>query len=141
MTVAATDFQSGPYTPNGVTTTFAYDFRIASASEIMVVRRDADGVETEITTGFSVTGAGGASGNVVFDTAPAAGNPIYIYGDPVFSQAVALVGQGSYSPASVEEGLDRAMLRDAKQQEELDRSIKDRRGTLTPEGVFVKEEG
>jgi len=129
MTVAATDFQSGPYTPNGVTTTFAYDFRIGSASEIMVVRRDADGVETEITTGFSVTGAGGASGNVVFDTAPAAGNPIYIYGDPVFSQAVALVGQGSYSPASVEEGLDRAMLRDAKQQEEIDRSIKVRRGT------------
>ena len=129
MTVAATDFQSGPYTPNGVTTTFAYDFRIGSAAEIMVVRRDADGVETEITTGFSVTGAGTASGNIVFDTAPAAGNPIYIYGDPVFSQAVALVGQGSYSPASVEEGLDRAMLRDAKQQEELDRSIKVRRGS------------
>ncbi len=136
MTVSATGYQSGPYAPNGVTTTFAWAFFLASAAEILVVRRDDDGIETEITTGFTVTGTiPGQAGNVVFDVAPAAGDPIYILPAPAFTQSTDLINQGSYSPGSVERALDRAVARDIRQQEELDRTIKVRRG----ETPFVVE--
>lgn len=68
MTVTA----QTPYnvsTANGVTTVFAYGFRILSEADIVV---KVDGVTKTLTTDYTVTGVGAANGGtVVFGVAPA----------------------------------------------------------------------
>jgi hypothetical protein len=136
LTVANEDYTSGPLTTDGVTTVFPYGFRIIATDQIEVVRRDADGVETAITTGFTVTGAGDDDGgDVTFDTAPAAGDPIYIRANPSFEQDAQLINQGSYSPAVVEAALDASALRDLRLRAETDRSLKTVWGADAPPNV------
>lgn len=134
MTVSNTTSQSGPYTPNGVTVSFPFTFHVLSAGELLVVRRNEDGQDTVIPTGYTVTGTlPGDSGNVVFDVAPAAGDPIYLLPNPNFEQNTDLINQGSYSPTSIEHALDRLAATDIYQQEKLARAI------LVPPGETPEE--
>jgi hypothetical protein len=79
MTVS-TSTSIANYTANGSTTTFAYPFKIFADSDLVVILRNtATGVGTVqvLNSAYTVTGAGNvAGGNVVFGTAPAAGNTV-----------------------------------------------------------------
>jgi hypothetical protein len=81
MTVS-TSTSTANYTANGSTTTFAYPFKIFADSDLVVILRNtATGVETVqvLNSAYTVTGAGSdAGGNVVFGTAPATGNTVFI---------------------------------------------------------------
>lgn len=75
MTVPAQATLFNESVANGVTTSFPYEFMIASANDIAV---ELDGVVTA--TGFSVTGVGNdVGGAIVFDIAPANGVKVLRY--------------------------------------------------------------
>lgn len=68
MTIPSTEaLVSGPYTGNGVTTSFDYDFRIYDESELIVTRVNSDDTVTvlELTTDYTVTGVGDAGGGTI----------------------------------------------------------------------------
>ena len=74
MTVAA-QVPIGGQTANGVTTVFPFGYRILSADDLIIL---ADGVE--VTSGFTLSGVGDASGGTItFTTAPANGVRIVHY--------------------------------------------------------------
>lgn len=83
MTVPAQATLFNESVANGLTTSFPYEFKIASAGDITV---ELDGVVT--TTGFSVTGVGNDDGgSVVFSVAPANGVTVLRYLDSELARA------------------------------------------------------
>ncbi len=123
MTVPSAVSKSGPYTGNGVTVSFAYQFRILDASHIQVVRTEG-GVDTVLTTGFTVTGVGNANGNVVFAVAPTAAQKITLIRNVPFVQQTDLENQGAYYAQTIEDALDLGVMRDQQLQEQVGRSVK-----------------
>ena len=67
MTVSTTIIKNS-HNGNGSTTTFAYQFKILQDSDLQVIIRSSNGTETtkSLSTHYTVTGAGGNSGTVVF---------------------------------------------------------------------------
>lgn len=124
MTVPSATNKSGPYTGNGVTTVFPYGFRILDASHIQVVRTEG-GVDTVLTSGFTVSGVGvGGGGNITFSVAPTALQKITLIRNAPFTQSTDLENQGSYYAETIEDALDLAAMRDQQLKEQLDRSLK-----------------
>jgi hypothetical protein len=124
MTVPSETKKSGPYTGNGVTTAFAYGFRILDASHIRVVRTENE-IDTDVTTGFVVSGVGADSGgNVTFAVAPTALQKITLIRAVPFVQETDLENQGAYYAETIEAALDLAVMRDQQLQEQVDRSLK-----------------
>ena len=71
MTVAS-ETPKNQYTAGGSTTVFAYTFRIEDESELTVYED-----ETEVTSGFTVSGVGvNGGGSVTYSTAPTNGTVI-----------------------------------------------------------------
>lgn len=123
MTVVAQDLISGPFAPNGVTTSFPFDFPVLSASEVSVFSR-LGAFDTPITSGYSVTGLGGSGGAIVFSLAPSADlGQIWIVGAPSFEQDIAFGNQGPFLPSTVNEANDRAALRDLWLRDGLHRAF------------------
>lgn len=124
MTVPSEIKKSGPYTGNGVTTAFAYGFRILDASHIRVVRTEND-IDTDVVTGFTVSGVGADSGgNVTFAVAPTALQKITLIRNVPFVQETDLENQGAYYAETIEAALDLGVMRDQQLQEQIDRSLK-----------------
>lgn len=112
MTISVTTIRSGPYTTNGLTNNFPFTFQALSADEVRVFRLSADGVETDIVTGWTAYLNPDKTGYVGFPNAPGGGDPLYIESDPDFTQAITFSNQGPYLPASHEAGFDRSAARD-----------------------------
>lgn len=125
MTVSSETAKSGPYTGNGVTTVFAYGFRILSASHLEVVRTT-DGVDSTVSpSDYTVSGVGSISGgSVTFSVAPASGETVTIIRNAPFTQQTDLENQGAFLAEVVEEALDLAAMRDQQLYEELTRALK-----------------
>lgn len=124
MTVPSAINKSGPYTGNGVTTVFPYGFRILNASHIQVVRTE-NGIDTVLTTGFTVSGVGaGGGGNVTFSVAPTAAQKITLIRNAPFVQNTDLQNQGAYYAETIEDALDLAVMRDQQMAEQIGRSLR-----------------
>ena len=69
MTISTTTIKNS-YRGNGSTTSFNYTFKITDQDDIDVIIRSASGTETTktITTHYTVTGVGNASGGTVVFT-------------------------------------------------------------------------
>lgn len=105
MTVSNQNATSGPYSGNGVTTTFDRTFRIVDASHL-VVTQTVGGVTTTLTSGYSQTGVGSDTGTVVFSTAPASGAIITFYREVPLAQESDYTNEGKVPPEVVESDLD-----------------------------------
>lgn len=124
MTVPSAINKSGPYTGNGVTTVFPYGFRILDASHIQVVRTEG-GVDTILSSGFTVSGVGvGSGGNITFAVAPTALQKITLIRNAPFTQSTDLENQGAYYAETIEDALDLAAMRDQQMAEEIGRAVK-----------------
>ena len=123
------------YSGNGSTTVFAYGFPITADADLDVYIRAATGTETlqTLTTHYTVSGAGGASGgNVTFGTAPVSGTTVVILRDIAATQSLDLVENDSFSAESLENSLDRLTMITSDIKEELTRSLKlSRTNTMT----------
>ena len=136
MTISSTTVKNS-YSGNGSTTVFAYTFKIFADSDLQVIIRSSTGTETTktITTHYTVSGAGDASGgNVTFTTGntPASGETVVIRRAVPQTQAIDYIANDPFPAETHEEGLDRATMTTQQVQEELDRSIKlSRTNTMT----------
>jgi len=110
MTVSTT-VSSVSYTANGTQTTFPYTFKIFEDADLLVIlRNNTTGVETTqtLTTDYTVTNAGNdAGGNVVFGTAPASGNTVFIRRVLDATQTTDYVENDPFPAESHEDALDK----------------------------------
>ncbi len=119
MTVSITNARDGPFTPNGLTTSFPFTFRAISTGDVVPTLNDV--VQT---TGFTVTlNSDGVGGAVVFNTAPASGT-LYIQSVPDFTQDVSFENAGAFLPETHDLALDRAVVRDIYLDHRIDGSVR-----------------
>ena len=136
MTISSTTVKNS-YSGNGTLDTFNYTFKIFADADIQVIIRDATATETvkTLTTHYTVTGAGSASGGTVkFTTGniPTATETVVIRRASPQTQAIDYIANDPFPAESHEEGLDRSMMAIQQLQEEIDRSIKlSRTNTMT----------
>ena len=129
MTVSTTTNRAS-YSGNGSTTAFAYGFKIfADADLTVIIRTDSTGVETTktLTTHYTVSGAGSASGgNVTFTSGniPASGETIVILRELTLTQGTDYVANDPFPAESHEDALDRLTMITQQLAEETGRSLK-----------------
>jgi hypothetical protein len=128
MTISSTTVKNS-YAGNGTLDTFNYTFKIFADADIQVIIRDATATETvkTLTTHYTVTGAGSASGGTIVFTAgniPTATETVVIRRASPQTQAIDYIANDPFPAESHEEGLDRSMMAIQQLQEEVDRSIK-----------------
>jgi hypothetical protein len=136
MTISSTTVKNS-YSGNGTLDTFNYTFKIFADSDLQVIIRDATATETvkTLTTHYTVTGAGSASGGTIVFTAgniPSATETVVIRRAVPQTQAIDYIANDPFPAESHEEGLDRSMMTLQQLQEEVNRSIKlSRTNTMT----------
>ena len=135
MTVSTTIIKNS-HNGNGSTTTFAYQFKILQDSDLQVIIRSSNGTETtkSLSTHYTVTGAGGNSGTVVFTSGniPVNGETVVIRRNVPQTQVIDYIANDPFPAETHEEGLDRGTLVAQQISEEADRSIKlSRTNTMT----------
>jgi hypothetical protein len=136
MTISTTNIKNS-YSGNGSQTVFAYTFKILADADIQVIIRAATGVETvkSLTTHYTVSGAGSASGgNVTFTSGnvPANTETVVIRRTTTKTQAVDLVENDPFTAETVEGAFDRSVMIGQEIDEEVGRSIKlSRTNTMT----------
>lgn len=108
MTVSATD-STAVFDGNGVTTNFPFNFTFDNDSEIKVYSKEvATGIVTELTSGFTVNGAGDDDGGSVdMDVAPATGFKLVVSRELVLEQQTDLRNRGNFFPEVHEKVFDR----------------------------------
>lgn len=107
------------YTGNGATVAFSYGFKIFVSTEIEVLL---DGVVQS--SGYTVTGLGGASGGTVtFTTAPASGVKVTFLRKQSTSQTSDYIPNEAFPSERVEKDLDKQAMIDQMQNEQLTRSL------------------
>ena len=136
MTISSTTVKNS-YSGNGTLDTFNYTFKVFADADIQVIIRDASATETvkTLTTHYTVTGAGSASGGTIVFTAgniPSATETVVIRRASPQTQAIDYIANDPFPAESHEEGLDRSMMAIQQLQEEVNRSIKlSRTNTMT----------
>ena len=128
MTISSTTVKNS-YSGNGTLNTFNYTFKIFANTDLEVIIRDATATETvkTLTTHYTVTGAGSASGGTIVFTSgniPSATETVVIRRAVPQTQAIDYIANDPFPAESHEEGLDRAMMAVQQLQEEVTRSIK-----------------
>jgi len=123
MTINTAEVVAGPYTLNGVATTFPFGFQVLDKRE---VRAEIDGGLVD-SSQYQVALNADGTGSITFFV-PRYSGKLSIYSAPAFHQPVALENQGPYFQSIVEEGLDRATV--------LALWLKARIDRLVPTGLF-----
>lgn len=126
MTVPSENYRSGPYTGNGVTTSFKYDFRIVDENHVRVVRALVDGTEADLIIGldYTVTGVGDQEGGDIILTSPLPVDfKLTNLRNVPFVQETDLENQGAYYAETVEKSLDLSVMRDQQLAERLARVV------------------
>lgn len=126
MTVAA-QTPSISYAGNGITTVFAAPFRYIAPADLRVLLRASNGSETVLAlgTGFTATsGNTNAGGSVTLTAAPADGTTVVISRQTARTQPADYITSGAFTAESHEEALDRAMLVNQEQDQDIVRGVK-----------------
>ena len=123
MTVTTTSTLSGPYATDGVDVSFAFSFAIVNASELQVILRDADGVDTVVSPSSYSVALSTLGGTVTFSSAPASGYDLLIVSNPSFLQEIDFGQGGAYTSSAHNNANDRAVLRDLVLRDKAARSI------------------
>lgn len=127
MTVSVAGALERTYAGNGATTAFSYPVRFSEASEIVVILRDADGLDAvqSLTTHYSLSAAPWTSGaTVTFVTAPASGETVIIYRETLKKQAIDLANAQRNDVEAVEAQLDRMSMADQDMAARISRAVK-----------------
>lgn len=126
MTIETTNARSS-FSGDGSTTVFNYTGKFLSNADLVVIKKDSDGVETvqTIITHYTVSGAGEDSGGqVTFVTAPGATDTVIIYVDPALSQTTDLRENDKLPAEVVESTFDKLMLIAQRLSDRVDRSVR-----------------
>jgi len=126
MTVSSNDAKTGPYTGNGSTDAFAYDFYVEASTEIVVTLTSTASVDSTVSASdYSVSGVGSASGgNVTMDTPPALNEKLTITRLVPATQLVDLQNLGTVQPDIIEGALDKLTRALQDQQTDISSALK-----------------
>ena len=130
--VVSTTTSRVEYNGNGSTTAFAYTFRIFADGDLKVYVVSSAGVATlkTITTHYTVSGAGDASGGTVtMGSAPASGETLVIERSVAYTQSTDYVESDSFSAETHETALDRNTMLTQQNQRDIARSMRLSKGT------------
>jgi len=130
--VVSTTISRVEYSGNASTTVFAYTFRIFADGDLKVYIVDSAGAATlkTITTHYTVSGAGDASGgNVTMVSAPASGETLVIERSVAYTQSTDYVESDSFSANTHETALDRNAMLTQQNQRDIARSMRLAKGT------------
>lgn len=123
MTVNSTTSRVS-YAGNGSTTAFTVPFPFLANSDLVVIRvSGATQTTLVLSTDYTVTGAGGASGTVTCTVAPAAGTTLVIYRDPALTQLVDYQPNDPFPANTHETALDRLTMISQRLKDLLSRSF------------------
>ena len=114
------------YVGNGSTTVFPVPFPVYQAGHVKVVLTDASGVDTPLTGGYTVTGAGTGAVSVTYPTAGAAlpmGHRITIYRKLPLVQQLDLENGGAFDAENIERSFDLQEMQIQQLQEAADRTV------------------
>lgn len=131
MTVSTTNSRV-EYSGNGSTTVFAYTFRIFADSDLKVYLVDSAGTATlkTLTTNYTVSGAGDASGgNVTMGVAPTSSETLVIERSVAYTQSTDYVESDSFSAETHESALDRNTMLTQQNERDITRSMRLSKGT------------
>ena len=118
------------YIGNNTTSTYQFNFKIFSNSHLLVTKKDANGIETELSlnTDYSVTdgSVNNESGGTITLSAGnlPTGQTLTIRRLVPLTQETDLRNQGQYYPESIEDAFDYGRMADQQQQDSIDRSLK-----------------
>jgi hypothetical protein len=130
MTISSETRKAGPFEGNSVTNTFPFAFKVFAAEDVLVVRADEDGVETELTlvTDYTVTlnsnQDSNPGGSVVTLTPVATGQKLVVTSKVLALQQLDLTNQGGFYPVVINRALDRITVVVQQVMEQVSRSWK-----------------
>lgn len=135
MTIQATPSEIS-YAADGVTVIFPIPFPFDTSADLKLTSTDAGGNILTLSTGFTVSGGGGSTGNATFAVAPVVGLTITIYDNPALTQPTNYVSLDAFPAESHERALDR-VTRIAKRLYQLvQRSVRFPDGDVSTDGVL-----
>lgn len=131
MTISSTVRIAGPFTGNGVTTTFPFAYKVFDAADVQVVRLTiSTGIETTLTivTDYNITLNGdqdsNPGGNIVLVAALSALYKLTATSNIANLQPTDLTNQGGFYPEVITDALDRATIQIQQMSDDVTRSIK-----------------
>lgn len=139
MTISSQNRKAGPYTGNGLTTEFAFTFRVFDESEVKVVMTDAAGVETTLVLNsdyevdLNDDQEVSAGGKIIYPHPTAivplppnlpSTKKLTILGNIDFTQELDLTNGGAFNADNIEDALDRLTMQSQQLKEQVDRSVK-----------------
>ena len=131
MTISSTIRIAGPFTGNGVTTTFPFTYKVFSTADVQVVRLTiSTGVETTLTlvTDYNITLNGNQNsnpgGSIVLVTPLLALYTLTATSNIANLQPTDLTNQGGFYPEVITDALDRATIQIQQMGDDVTRSIK-----------------
>lgn len=135
MTVETKINKSGPYALDGVRLRFPRTFKLTDASHLRVIRV-VDGVETDITGGYTQTGIGANVGEVVFTagTVPTSGALLLLRSVPL-TQETDYANQARVQPEQIERDFDKQEMQIQDMQEQLGRAVKVSASVPNPDDI------
>lgn len=130
MAISSTSRKSGPYSCNGINTSFSFDFKVFEASDLLVVSTDLSGAETDLIkdTDYTVTLNADQNvspgGSITTTAVHASGFKVTITTQLPATQEVTIPNGGAFYPEVVNDALDRLTILLQQVQEKVDRCIK-----------------
>lgn len=130
MTISSEVRKAGPYEGNDVTTSFPFSFKVFATSDMVVVRTDANGLETTLTAGadFSVTLNAdqdtAPGGSIALPAALASDYLLTITSSVPNLQTLDLTNQGGFYPRVINAAFDRITIMVQQVVEVVGRTLK-----------------
>lgn len=125
MTVQPNDRRAGPFTSG---TSFPFDFKVFSKTDLLVVRTDSNGVDFDLVLDSDYTVALNADqdndpgGTVSY--ALATGDTVTILGNLTFEQPTQITNAGGFYPRVIESALDRIVMLVQQVSESIGRALR-----------------
>jgi len=129
LVISSSIRKSGPYSGNGLTTTFPFGFKIFDDADVHVVRSDAGGVQTVLVLGsdFTVVLNGdqdaAPGGRVVLVEPLASGDFLTLSSNLSELQPTVLTNSGGFYPDVLNDSLDRLTILTQQLREKIERAV------------------
>lgn len=133
MTLPASTRRSPVYVGNGVATQFPFEFKVFEATDLLVVRTNADGtidnlvLNSDYSVSLNSNQDDNPGGTITF---PISGSPLaspaslVILGDLPYDQTLALPTGGNFPPTAIERAFDRASMQIQQINDKADASMR-----------------
>lgn len=130
MTVSSSTRRAGPFNGNDVTTAFPFTFKVFATSDVAVYLTDPDGVQTLLSSGYTVTLNGdqdaSPGGTVNYPTAGdplAPGYKLDLVGNVAYTQGTDITNTGRFLPDVIERAFDKVTILIQQLLEKFSRTI------------------